>query len=161
MTIKSLIFQAGFRLQKALKKNSYPDFKLFAEKRLNILPNIQQILDKGNIFVIRNFEKLPPPSVVSILSLDIKSINPFVPNSHFFYPLKTSENLTVRERVYWENGLNPEKFSHISVTIVLLQERLMTIQFFIRTSKILMRLNILIFRRFLASELFLFCSYFP
>ena len=95
MTIKSVIFQVGFSLQKALKKNSYPDFKLFAEKRLNILPNIQQILDKGNIFVIRNFEKLPPPSVVSILSLDINSINPFVPNSHFFYRLKTSENLTV------------------------------------------------------------------
>ena len=50
-----------------------------------------------------------------------------------------------RERVYWENGLNTEKFSHISVTIVLLQKRLMTIQFFIRTSKILMRLNVLIF----------------
>ena len=28
-------------------------------------------------------------------------INPFVPNAHFLYPLKTSENLTV-ERVRWE-----------------------------------------------------------
>ena len=91
MTIKSVIFQVGFSFQKALTKNSYPDFKLFAEKRFHILPNIQQILDKGNIFVIQNFERLPPPSVGSILSLDIKSINPFVPKSYFFYPLKTSE----------------------------------------------------------------------
>ena len=31
-----------------------------------------------------------------------KALNSFVPTSSFRYPLKTSENLTGRERVYWE-----------------------------------------------------------
>ena len=34
-------------------------------------------------------------------SPDLLLINPFVPNAHFLYPLKTSESLTV-ERVRWE-----------------------------------------------------------
>ena len=39
------------------------------------------------------------------LLLHHKSINPFVPNASFLYPLKTSENLMFsgsREKVHWE-----------------------------------------------------------
>ena len=45
---------------------------------------------------------------IMIVILEIETINPFVPNAPFLYPLKTSENRKVflcfhggRERVHW------------------------------------------------------------